>query len=257
MSVRLPRFEDVHPDWNAGTSYPVTNEEPEVFNQDILGKRTFKKAGGICSGGEIAFFTMLPRSEEVIVIDHSYTSLTAAFLKAVLLGQLGARELKRMCINVTWDEVNVKKEFDVAYAEALKTLPPPLVKYGPDRISSHDMREMRKVFRHVSLSVMRKAEQSLDRLTILHGDLLLDLPKFGPFDLFYMSNAQEHKGRSLKAFNLKDFSSAVNPGGLLLMAGYDATVSHLASTGWEAHKSVAGYRTSWHHRSFRRTDMVK
>src|SRR3990167_2283926 len=85
----LPKVEEKHT-YNSSIVYKFTNEAPEEYIK-LLGERTFQRGAGICSGGEVPLFVLMPRCDEVIAIDHSLGSLAAAYIKVVMLGHLGPK----------------------------------------------------------------------------------------------------------------------------------------------------------------------
>lgn len=88
-------FEDVH-QHSASGYYTVPNERLDTWRNYVKGLR-IDRAGAICSAGEVGFFAILPTArKEVVLLDHSYASLSVAMLKWLVLRDYGAAEAKRM-----------------------------------------------------------------------------------------------------------------------------------------------------------------
>jgi len=240
----LPQFEDRHPSYNAPTSYRTTNEEPSIFVK-MLGRRCFRRAAGISGGGEIPLFVLLPRCDEVVAIDHSYQSLSSAYMKIILLDILGPAKMREMLIESRYDDLLS------AAKDGHGRLPPELAKQTP--LSRQDFKETRREWHFFPLRTIERAYARLERLTLVHGDLM-DLSRFGKFDLLYVSNATEHVNRLRRNATLTDFVPIVGKGKLML-----STLSKSYSDAppkphkdWELVGDVEGFRTAWQHQLRRR-----
>lgn len=208
-----PRFEDVHPAFDAGDNYRVTNEEPELFREILRGK-SLHRTGGIASAGEVPLFALLPYSESVVAVDHTYRSLAVCYIKALLLDALGAEGCRALLLDKSYQE----------FLTALQSLHPkmPAVLQSqmlfapqPPTFTEDDWRKIRKEWVITPLSLMRRARRRLGKLTLIHGDLT-DLNTRGPFDALYISNAMDKSSRTGKSIKAHQLLPALKEGGLLL-----------------------------------------
>src|SRR4051812_49342641 len=95
MSALALKFESISPDKHVAT-YATTNENVGTIHDLIKGK-DIKRAAGICSGGEIGFFSMLPHvKEELILVDHSFKNMTFALTKYLLIAEFGWAKTRRL-----------------------------------------------------------------------------------------------------------------------------------------------------------------
>jgi len=249
----LPSFEDRYPQFDGVNYYKVTNEEPEIHSA-LLGGAQFERAAGISSGGEVIFFSVMPRSNSVVAVDHAYKALVVAYLKATLLHNLGARGILSLWENGSYEAV--KK----AVAEAVPMMPEALatrvdMSYSDtwsNSISKDDVRYFHREWSRISEDVLEKVRQKLNSLTFIHGDLT-DLSAFGEFDMLYVSNAMEHSDRSGKHPDALKLLPIVKEGGLILGTGdmYSPTIKE-----WQTVKSLRGKRTTWYHRLHKRTTIA-
>jgi hypothetical protein len=248
-----PVFEDTFKTFTAN-GFSVTNEESAVL-KELLGRRTFKKTAAICSGGEMLFFLFLPCSKSVVAIDHSYNSLRAAYLKALLLDTLGAKNLHDLLM--TGD----KDLLAGALNKVAKLLPKPLVpaekykypNYPPPPLPDA-IRDLRKEWHRISVTTLEKAKSRLKSLAFVHGDLS-DVASKGPFDLVYISNALEHVDRTGKNPEVAKVLELVAPGGYLLLTtgDYKPLLTHSSLT---LVKSIKGFYTTWQHCLYQKKDEV-
>lgn len=249
----VPTFkEDCHT-FNSETTYAVTNEEPDILNL-LLGNRRFGRAAGVLSAGEVLLSVILPRSKEVIAIDHSYGSLAVGYLKAVLLDQFGAKKLKALFFDLSYDKLLP------ILKEAAASLPPELVtrlKFDNQKLDSgytsfaYDIPNIRKEWFYLPEKALERSRTRLDKVTVVHGDIQ-DLAKFGEFSLLYISNAQEHTNRDKKNPTIGSFSNLVKTGGFLMLS---TTSTILKGEGWELVKSIKGVRTGWYHNLYRKLEV--
>lgn len=238
MKLALPKFLDHHPTYNGNGGYTVTNEEPEIFNE-ILGKIKVNRAACIASGGEILVSVIMPRADEVVAVDHAYTSLFVAYLKTILLQSGRTKEFIRALREEDYDRIAEQfKACAVHLPEALKK------SRGSNTISKYDLTYIRKEWCHPAARITRLPNKRVSNTTFVHGDLR-DIPKlFGTFDLFYASNAMEHSGRDHKSPTLSNFAELLNSGGLLLYTAQYNTGRPDPAV-WETIKIMTGIRSSW------------
>ena len=241
------RFEDRHPAFNA-SGYACTNEEPEIFAH-LLGRKRFEKSGGIASGGEILFSTILPRTKgEVVMVDHSYKALVVCWIKASLLSSLGPRGLKTLFL------FGGHEKFMEKVMEIVPSLPPELsVKFAPcmkgntysGTFTPNEFPALRKEWFYISEVALRASLKRLDRLTFIHGDLS-DLPT--NLDLLYVSNATGHTNRDNKYPTYDGVSEHLKVGGTLLSTGSVPTsIFNGPAKLVKEINSMPGFRSSWTH----------
>jgi hypothetical protein len=241
--MTLPSFEEKHAQFSAN-GFAATNEEP-FLQRELLKGMKFQRAASIASGGEIPLFVLLPRCEEVVAIDHSYRALTAFYIKILLLVELGPKGMKKLISN--YDLENFKAQA----AKVVDKLPEPLkgkysggTKYGDQGTFTHnDWSDTRREWHYVPDRLLSQTIKRLDRITLVHGDLM-DLKDKGEFDCLYISNALEHRGRNGKCPQPDDFLPILKEGGLLLTATAGKTLHH--NKGYQPIvESLKGFRSSW------------
>lgn len=246
----LPAFEEKHEAYTVA-GYPVTNEEPETIRRMLRGKK-FAKAGAIAGGGEISVFTLLPFCEELYCVDHSHRALVALYTKLALLQKLGITKMRRL--------LDDAKE-TTFYTEALKVVedlpeglrakakwPTDIKKYDyytAWTIGSTDYGSMRREWGIISDATFRRALSKLDRVKILHGDLVKDLRPYGKFDLLYISNAHEHINRDSSTPRLSAIGELVADKGFILASGsmYKDTIK---DANFKVVSKIKGPRSSWY-----------
>lgn len=234
----VPAWKECHTGFS-GPLYKVTNEEPEMLSS-LLGKRSFKRTAGILSAGEVLLSVLLPRSREVVAIDHSYGSIAVAYLKVILLDTMGAKALKDLLFEATTPE-----QLKPLLERAMTSIPPELTKHiHASDVFRYDLPSLRKEWHYMPLATLERARQRLDRVTFIHGDIVEDLAAEGQFSLLYVSNAMEHTGRTHRSPILADFAKLVQPGGYLLST---TTNKPFDTKEWDLVKYIAGVRSSWNH----------
>ena len=208
-----------------GDGYTCTNEDPECFER-LLGERTFKRILAIGSGGEISFVNLLPRCEgELIAVDHMLQPCYAFWLKAELLRRLGVERflealqakndtLLRETHKEIWrDFPEPLREFREKHVARLSQVPEDFPYYMS--IVTYIEKWWLRYFPANAREKLHTAIERLDRLTLVHGDLL-DCAEMGPFDLIYLSNAQSHRNRAGYGFPTHKILDMLTPGGLVL-----------------------------------------
>lgn len=239
----LPQFVDKNP-FNTTTVYTVTNEECVFLNQ-LLGKRSFKKAGCVLSAGEVLLSVVLSRCKQVTAVDHSYGSIAVAYMKVLMLEKYGVKGFKQMLMDKPSAELLT--EFQAVYPN----LPDALQKNFKLQNSalSYGGMEIRREWYFLPEKSIERAFSRLDKVSFIHGDIH-DLGVDGPLDLLYTSNAHEHVGRDGKAKTIQGFAQLIKPGGFLLCT----TASKPAKTyeGLELVRAIRGIRTSWEHCLYKR-----
>lgn len=237
-------FEDVHK--HAASGYYIVPNEDTVEWRNLVKKLRINRAAAICSSGEVGLVALLPTvRKELVLIDHSYASLSVAMLKYVMLRELGATETKRL-LSTAGSVADLKKNLgkfvnklpkDVRLAyeryvnPAANSWEGGFVYVTPDRVTwnykTHRYEPIKKEApvtnpklqhewtRLPSRDLLRCATK-LDRVKFLHGDLS-DLAERGPFDLIYLSNALEHSGRK-GAPTPTQVEACLRPGGYAIVA---------------------------------------
>lgn len=255
-------FEDVNSFSVSG--YLVPNECVKTWNE-LLDGVSVNRAAGICSGGEIGFFSLLPHvRRELVLVDHSYYSLAAAMYKYLVLRKLGWKEAHQL---FTGDD----PERAQAVSSQVKTELPDVLQQAFTAVeqdagvglSRH--KSVKGFWKRVPEEILKDAFKRLDKITFIHGDLS-DLEHRGPFGLLYLSNALEHSGRIVSKIQLKAaITRAVRPGGLIVLTGRHGSSRDRTDGAWERVKTVShrapGYREpaydpeyytiSWSHQMYR------
>lgn len=176
------------------------------------------RAAGICSAGEIGFFSMLPSvRKELVLIDHSYRSLSIAMMKYLLLHNHGWRDVVRL---LSTD--GAATELKLAIDKLTKDLPKEVKTTNnlAQFVQAHNNMVgygLRELWNSIPQYVLKRANEKLNIVNFAHGDLT-DLIKMGPFDLLYISNAFGHSGRSMRAPLEDDLKKVVRPGGYIIEA---------------------------------------
>jgi hypothetical protein len=222
---------------------------------NLLGKRRFNKAAGILSGGEVLFGVMLPRCKEVIAVDHSYGSLAAAYMKAILLDMLGVKALKELFIEGSYDQLFPHLKAAVVHmphelTKYVNILEKQSGGYYGSSLFANDLIGLRREWFYMKDSTLERARRRLDKVIVIHGDLM-DLGNFGQFELLYISNAMEHANRNAKTPQLLEMAKLVTGDGLLLTTSNGGPVKTNTQE-WELVKSIRGFRTSWSHNLYKR-----
>lgn len=243
-------YEDRYPDPKYVAGYGATNEEPQVARELLKGKRIHNGLG-IASGGEITFFAVLPRvTNSLTLVDHSYRSLRAFCLKALLLTTIGPKETRKLFLSdkKNWEAAIAKVEGHLPYTMSNKVAD----LYGD--ILQYSAFDLRKEWFYGDMKELAKAVQKLHKIRLIHGDLL-DTEDRGPFDFLYLSNAMQHKCKRIPGHS---YPSSVKLTGMLQKKaqvlwtagvtdrpyGEDSTALNL----WTNHRHIDGYRSLWRYR---------
>lgn len=225
MSTLALSYEDLH-EYEGGCSYFVPNEETSAWNEllDHHGVNVHYSAG-ICSGGEIGFLNLLPRTQrELILVDHSSKSLAGATIKWLLFKELGFERAKKVltCKDTSMllkaiDEV--KENLPKSLQDALQKVLYPVgyyedwADYSKDRM----INRLAQAWTPASESVVRK----LGKVKFVHGDLT-DLASKGKFGLLYLSNAMDiwHPSRLGGAAQGIEIAKCAHKGTLIMECGH-------------------------------------
>lgn len=254
VQEQVGKFEDVHA-FDGGQCYIIPNESVQAWKK-LMSKLVrdgaeLERAAGICSGGEIGFFSILPFvKQDVVLVDHSYRSLAVAMIKYLIVKEHGAEKAHTL--------------FTAGEAEPLKAAIKAAVAQLPGKVAqAYNSREFGVVFNYDGQDFLKrqfavrefsdswgrsytrtdytkstgievntlvtkewkklpkvgikKLKSSVDRVQFMHADLS-DLVERGPFDLLYLSNAMEHIARTRKYPDGENLEAAVKPGGYILLA---------------------------------------
>ena len=182
------QFTDHYKDYNGGSHFSVTNEEPFLHAyllDKYTGGKTFPKAGVIASGGEIPLLAIAPVCDSVVAIDHNYGSLAFAAAKILLLETLGPRELYERMLYAHERGLVV-----ALFASVSKDLPDVLRPHFDKVLSDYySCSTLRKYWSYFPLAMIERGAAHCHKIHLVHGDFN-DLVEFGaPFDLLYVSNA--------------------------------------------------------------------
>lgn len=215
MATSVP-FKDLN-EYDGKTFYGATNESLKAWDK-VLDGVNVKRAAGICSGGEVVFFRILPRVEErLTLVDHCYASLYYAIGKYGTICNNAAKKAHEMLTErqATGSSELLGKEFEKAN-KGLPMLENDNIKkrvrgyaYSPTstpRISNH------MFLRDVSEKDVSAFKRARNKVEFLHGDIR-DLIDLGPFDLLYLSNALDYLGRGGVTGDGFGIEKIVSPGG--------------------------------------------
>lgn len=250
LRKKLPVFRELNV-YNVG-GHIVTNEEPELI-RELLGSlgRKFKLGGGICSGGEVAFMSLMPFCEQTVLVDHGLNACASAYYKATLLSEMGAKRFRDMIVRGNAFELVMKGSKLLARLQKDKSFPKfagiQAFPKGPADstacLSFNTLTAMQREYFYTPPSVLRQTRAKLDTLTIAHGDLL-DLQEFGKFDLMYLSNAFGHTGRNGQPTLAKSVTPLMADGGIALST---QVLTGVLPKGWTELTRFAPLRTSWNY----------
>lgn len=239
------KFIELNPEVVSGSWFPCTNEEPELHRHHLeevrKGRRLFQRAASICSGGEIPIFVLLLKCKEVFAIDNSYVGLTAAYTKALLIKEVEPETfLDLMSKDNSWPKLEVHLK------EIKPKLPKPFQKMLFQVFTKWGNHSLRREMQRFSVEDIKKIKRRLNRLTFVHG-YFTDAGQFGPFDVFYLSNALEYrtdKEKNKKLRDLLDLRKMGKEKSPILFTGPDTPQFSLKI------KETPGKRTTWRHQLY-------
>lgn len=256
--LKLPTFIDLVPTLPGNSNYWTTNEDPSLFVDMLRAQKPsgmWARGGGICSAGEMPLLLLLPRCRRVFAIDQGMDALACTFLKVLALatfGAAGAKELfeRDIYIEAKPDLLPLHAQLPDALKPRIHFSPDPKASYVNGKYDSfaNYWHNVRTEWHFADMRLLTRAAKRLDKLTLIHGDLL-QLAAYGPFDILYTSNAITY-GRSCPTpdpLTLKNVQTLIKPGGLLLATStpHNEKDHHLV-------KKVArnGFRGSWNQALF-------
>jgi hypothetical protein len=215
-------FEDMHDFPGNGDFYATPNESLELWDRLLQGLKLYKVAG-ICSGGEVGFFNLLPRVQrELVLLDHSYKALYFAAVKYLALQKYGPEETYNLLSSGRGTYQTLATEFETELPVVLNnawkrpTLYSNHPRRGADAFESHST-SVARFWQHQKKDVLVKTCAKLHKVTFVHGDLT-DLAAKGKFGLVYLSNALEsnHLNRERKTSIPAKVAACIKPEGYVL-----------------------------------------
>jgi hypothetical protein len=230
------RFKDLHK-YNNRTSYWIHNESLKIW-QEFLKEIPPCRTAGICSAGEIGLFGLLTRTQrDLVLVDHSYSSLSIAMFKYLALREYGVTKTHRLFTTGSSEQLYE------AFQSLSKHMPPQVRDCFPGS-NMIPARLLHTEWKAIPTPTLRQAHTKLDRVRFIHGDLS-DLSKMRPFGLLYLSNALEHTGRERKSPTIKLIQKAVKPGGFVIAAGHQ--VRALGEILKSQRGAYVAHKISWHY----------
>lgn len=256
--LKLPTFIDLVPAVPGNSNYWATNEDPSLFVDMLHAQKPtgmWARGGGICSAGEMPLLLLLPRCRRVFAIDQGMDALACTYMKALALatlGPLGAKELfeRDTYIEAKPDLLLLHAQLPDALKSRIHFSPNSKASYMNGKYDSfaNYWHSIRTEWHFADIKLLAKAAARLDKLTLIHGDLL-QLAAYGPFDILYTSNAITYSRTcpTPDKLNLASVQKLIKPGGLLL-----TTSTHHNEKDHHFVKKVAraGFRGSWHQTLF-------
>lgn len=201
-------FEDLNT-YNGLTAFPICNESIEIWREGLEGI-SVENAAGICSGGEVSFFAILPSvTGQLQLIDHAYVALYYAIGKYHAIEKLGAEEAYKAFVQ---GDMTILSPLFKGANEGLPTKPD----NGYDSYRTCDSYGLKRYYKSVSQETFETFQENKKRVKFLHGDIC-DLAERGPFDLLYISNALDYAGRNGEYAYPID--KIVKPGGIVCYTG--------------------------------------
>jgi SAM-dependent methyltransferase len=196
-------FEDLN-EYNGNGSFPVCNESIAMWRK-ALKDISVENAAGICSGGEVSFFAVLPCvKKQLQLVDHSYQSMYYALGKYHTVEKLGAKKAHKAFSQGAVSELEpLIEEANQGFSTGAA------FRKGYSRLSGGDLRG---IFRDISEKDVQAFKKNQKKVKFLHGDLS-DLVERGPFDLVYLSNALDYTGRHHS--HNHPVEKLVKPGGIV------------------------------------------
>lgn len=209
-------FEDLN-EWDGpGNAFVVSNESISMWRKALEGI-SVEKAAGICSGGEVSFFALLPSvTKKLELIDHAYHALYYAIGKYHTIGKLGASEALKALAS------RYREGLQPLFDEANAKFPTSKHRVGRKARGVESL-ELTGLFGSLTQEDLEAFINNREKISFLHGDLN-DLVDRGPYDLVYLSNAPDYSGRNGKNFQIEKM---VKPGGYVLHTCQNAYDEHL------------------------------
>lgn len=201
-------FQDLH-EYDGHMTYPASNENLSSWKEALAGIQV-ERAAGICSGGEVSFFCVLPLvKEQLVLIDHSYASLYYALGKHHVIEKYSGKKACELFrgTHPSYDRRGYKlpNPLKVEFDAANKDLP-------TKDCGRHGSFGLSGIWQHITPEEVTNFKRNRKKVSFLHGDIN-DLADLGPFDLLYLSNALDYSGRDGDTFQI---DKIVKPGGYVM-----------------------------------------
>ena len=173
------KFTDVRPEYNGSTSHASPNECLVTLRSLLDDLPPLMAQGGsIASGGEVPLTVVLPRVEQLKIVDHNYGSLWWTCNKILMIKHLTNEQIVALFKGPQADFTK--------FLNDLKADNPLSGKYYTD--TSKNVANTYWL-REITPRDLDIARERLDQIDVIHGDLR-DLGT--KIDLLYVSNALEH-----------------------------------------------------------------
>ena len=215
--------------------YEVPNENIKRW-YDLFESLEVSRAAAICSSGEIGLITILPRvQDELLLFDHAPVSLHIAMTKCLIAKEVGiekmhelicgrhSTELEQLAAGV---KLGLPSEIRGAYGKAVPRYTDDYCTPGSTdhcylETSSAGYRDstyiLQDYWKHIPLEWAKAGFEKLELVRFLHGTFD-DLETEEPFDLLYISNAQEYGSRNNTRLHNAQLRKLVKPGGYVAIA---------------------------------------
>lgn len=272
--------------------YNCPNEDTRAWREAIKNLVLYR-AAGICSGGEIGLFSILPTvRRKLVLVDHSYLSLHVAITKYLILASKGPKETFRLFTTGEHQEVRdaclaVESDLPESVRKCIGQSAKragyngQLSNYGVRNYG--DWRKFRQGARYdaygryvrddakrvpafdeiqthwkkfVTLDLVQRAYDKLHLVKFIHGDLR-DLAEDGPYGLIYLSNALEHSNRDGQRPKLLDHvKPCLRKGGVLVVAGWYDPYGHTSKATLKLHTRCQNDTSGWGQALYHLTEPV-
>ncbi len=229
-------FEDLH-EYDAAQGYSVPNECINTW-RDIVKTIPVYKAAGICSSGEVGFFSILPSvKSNLTLVDHCYSSLYFALIKYLIIKKKGAEEAYRIFTDGNLNDFKSVRESIIEF------VPEKIVKsywhhrgqYGEESLTYCIRDYIPRTWKEIPQEIVNRADKKFGRVKFIHGDLT-DLGDKRDHDLLYISNAHQsnHIDRNRRRLMFENMEKIVKPSGYVLVATSQSDFpSMFTDRGWE------------------------
>jgi len=256
VTKKLKLFQDVNPrNGSAGGVYPATNESLET-HKELLGNKKFDRIAGICSGGEVGLFVLLPRvKRQLTLIDYNYPAIGFTLLKIMLIQEVGGKRAhefvtSRYPYNKECPEfLELKKLIKKFQSKLPGKVLDSMVSTRYSFLSPSGVNfSIASAWKHVTAKQVEEIENKLDLVEIVHGDLS-NLGGRDKYDALYLSNALDYAPKP-QIFAEELFTSCLKEGGLILSthSDYIAAKTRVPESLVQEVNEISGHGTlGWKH----------
>lgn len=222
---------------DGSTCYACSNEHIPTW-KELLGNVRVDRAAGICSGGEVSFFVVLPHvKKELVLVDHALGSMYFAIGKYKLIDKHGPEKAMELAKQQVPHSVLANE-----FAEANKDLP--TCKKALSKPTPH----LARAWTDLGVEDLAEFNKNKDKLSFIHADISV-LNDRGQFELLYLSNALDYiygLYRDYKASPSEfDSDKIVAPGGLIAFCYFSHCRPYYADK-WETIATKAAPRDRKH-----------